>query len=140
VAGGRAAGKVDLVYYGTSYYDGTNPPDNYPVSAAWHVYLAQNLTAARSGGSFTQYEASPVNHLGGVCEGGVSCTGNRDLFDDFGVAASPVTGLVSIIYSADQYANTAPAPAAPGCTPSDTNSPRCDHTMIATQITGKGIF
>jgi hypothetical protein len=135
-----AAGKVDLVYYATSYYDGTNPPDNYPISAAWHVYLAQNLTATKSGGSFTQYEASPVNHLRGVCEGGISCTGNRDLFDDFGVAASPVTGLASIIYSDDQYANTALAPAAPGCTPSNNNSPSCDHTMIATQTGGKGIF
>ena len=79
-------------------------------------------------------------HYGGVCEGGISCTGNRDLYDDFGVAASPVTGMASIIYSVDQYTNTAASPPLPGCTPSNNNSPSCDHTSIATQTGGKGIF
>jgi len=134
------AGKIDLVYYGTSYYDGTNPPDDYPMKAAWYVYMAQNLTATTAGSSFTQLQASPVNHYGGVCEGGISCTGNRDLFDDFGVAASPVTGLASIIYSDDQYSNTAASPAPPGCKPKDSNSISCDHTSIATQTSGTGIF
>jgi hypothetical protein len=32
-----ANGKVDIVWYGTSYYDGTNPPDNCPNTAAWYV-------------------------------------------------------------------------------------------------------
>ena len=135
-----AAGKVDLVYYGTSYYDGVNPPDDYPMSAAWYVYMAQDLTATSARSSFAQYQASPINHYGGVCEGGVSCTGNRDLFDDFGVAASPVTGLASIIYSDDIYSNTAASPAGPFCTPSDNNTINCDHTSIATQTSGRGIF
>ncbi|TMK18309.1 MAG: exo-alpha-sialidase [Actinobacteria bacterium] len=135
-----ASGKVDLVYYGSSYFDGINPPDSYPDGAAWFVYIAQNLRATTPGSSFSQTQASPVVHYGGVCEGGISCTGNRDLYDDFGVAASPVTGMASIIYSDDQYSNTASAPAPPGCTPGRTNSPSCDHTMIAAQTAGKGIF
>ena len=110
------------------------------MKAAWYVYMAQNLTATTAGSSFTQLQASPVNHYGGVCEGGISCTGNRDLFDDFGVAASPVTGLASIIYSDDQYSNTAASPAPPGCKPKDSNSISCDHTSIATQTSGSGIF
>jgi hypothetical protein len=65
-----------------------------------------------------------VNHRGGVCEEGVSCTGNRDLYDDFGVAASPRTGLASIVYSDDQPSNTAGD----------------DHTSIATQLSGPGIY
>src|SRR6266480_1118258 len=73
-------------------------------------------------------------------EGGISCTGNRDLYDDFGVAASPTTGLASIIYSNDQYVNTSNEPAAPGCTSSTTNTGSCDHTDIATQTSGPGIF
>ena len=32
------AGRFDVVYYGTSYYDATNPPDSYPMSATWYVY------------------------------------------------------------------------------------------------------
>lgn len=138
VAGG--AGKLDIVWYGTAYYDGVNPPDNYPLKATWYVYFAQDLLAATPGSTFTQVRATPVVHRGGVCEGGILCTGNRDLFDDFGVAASPKTGLASIVYSDDQYTNTASSPPQPGCTPAASNTSACDHTSVATQVSGAGIF
>src|SRR2546430_1982369 len=116
-------GQLNIVWYGTSLYDGTTAPDNYPASAAWYGFFAQNVNAAAVGSTFTQVAATPVIHLGGVCEGGISCTGNRDLFDDFGIAVSPTTGLASITYSDDQ----------PGNTGSD------DHTAIATQTAGPTI-
>src|SRR5712691_5950688 len=130
------AGHIDIVYYGTSYYDGTNPPDNYPSSAAWYVYMAQNLSATTSGSKFTQVQATPIVHHGGVCEGGVTCTGNRDLYDDFGVAVdrysgSSAYGFASIVYSDDQYINDANDPPASGCTAGTTNTGSCDHTSIA---------
>ncbi|GAC1542932.1 MAG: hypothetical protein NVS3B12_31260 [Acidimicrobiales bacterium] len=131
------AGKLDVVWYGTSFYSPGVTPDNYPSSAAWNVYFAQNLAATTPGSSFTQTIASPVNHYGGVCESGVGCTGNRDLYDDFGVAASPITGLASIIYSDDQASQT---PSDPGCTAAQNNTAACDHTAIATQTGGSGIF
>ncbi|HKC41971.1 MAG TPA: hypothetical protein VKC15_20675, partial [Gemmatimonadales bacterium] len=34
-------GFLNIVWYGTPYFDGTTAPDNYPASAAWSVYLAQ---------------------------------------------------------------------------------------------------
>jgi hypothetical protein len=131
-------GKLDVVYYQTPYYDGANTPDNYPNSAAWTVGFAQNLTALTPGSAWSRQTASPTNHFGGVCESGVTCTGNRDLFDDFGVAASPTTGLASIIYSDDQYHPNAPNTS--GCDTSTSNSSSCDHTAIATQTSGTGIF
>ena len=82
--------------------------------------------------------ASPVNHYGGVCESGVTCTGNRDLYDDFGVAASPTTGLASIIYSNDQYDPNGPNSS--GCDASTNTTSSCDHTAIATQTQGSSIF
>ena len=118
-----ASGQLDVVWYGTSYYDGTSAPDQYPASAAWYVYFAQNLNAATPGSTFTQAAATPVIHFGGVCEGGISCNGNRDLFDDFGVAVSPTTGLASIVFSDDQPGNDSPS----------------DHTAIATQTAGTAI-
>jgi hypothetical protein len=131
------AGKLDVVYYGTSYYDGVVPPDNYPSSAAWYAYFAQNLDALSPRGRFTQVRATPVVHYGAVCESGIGCSGNRDLYDDFGVAASPLTGMASIAYDDDQYdARTA----APGCTEEWSNTPRCVHTGVATQTGGRGIF
>jgi len=116
-------GQLNIVWYGTSFYDGTTAPDNYPASAAWYVFFAQNLNAAVAGSAFTQAAATPIIHYGGVCESGVGCTGNRDLFDDFGVAVNPTTGLASIAYSDDQPGNTGSA----------------DHTAIATQTVGPKI-
>ncbi len=133
-------GTLDVVWYGTSFFDGVTIPDNYPMSAAWFVFFAQNLQATTPGSSFAQVIASPVVHFGGVCESGATCTGNRDLFDDFGVAASPVTGLASIVYSDDQFTNTAGEPPQPGCTPARTNTIFCDRTNAATQVSGSGII
>jgi hypothetical protein len=132
------AGKLDVVYYQTPYSDGTSTPDNYPSSAAWTVGFAQNINALTTGSAWSLQTASPVNHYGGVCESGVTCTGNRDLFDDFGVAASPTTGLASIIYSDNQYDPAGPNTA--GCDATTNNSSSCGHTAIATQATGTGIF
>src|SRR5436309_1875548 len=72
-------GQLNIVWYGTSFYDGTTAPDNYPASAAWYVFFAQNLNAAATGSTFTQAAATPIIHYGGVCESGGGCTGNRDL-------------------------------------------------------------
>jgi len=132
------AGKLDVVYYQTPYYDGINTPDNYPNTAAWTVGFAQNLNALTPGSSWARQSASQTNHFGGVCESGVTCTGNRDLFDDFGVAASPTTGLASIIYSDDQYDPNGPNTS--GCDSTTNNSSSCDHTAIATKTAGNGIF
>ena len=93
-----------------AYYDGTTSPNNYPKTASWYVFFAQNLHTTASGSSFTQITATPIIHYGGVCENGVGCTGNRDLYDDFGVAVTPSTGFASIVYSDDQYTNDARDP------------------------------
>ncbi len=134
-----SAGSLDVVWYGTSFFDGVNAPGTYPMSVAWYVFFAQNLKATTSGSSFTQVIASPIVHFGGVCEGGVLCTGNRDLFDDFGISASPVTGLASIVYSDDQFTNSTAEPTGPFCSPNQTNTLNCDRTNIATQVSGPGI-
>ncbi len=132
------AGKLDVVYYGTSYYDARTSPDSYPTSAVWYAYFAQSLDADTRHGRFTQVQATPIVHRGGVCENGIGCTGNRDLFDDFGVAASPATGRASIAYTDDQY--VADEMHSPNCTPQWSNTLRCDHTSVATQTGGPGIF
>ena len=99
-----------------------------------------------TGSSFTTVQASGIVHYGGVCEGGVACTApaNRDLLDDFGVAASPTTGLATIIYTSDQYMNTAAEPArtqgSTTCNASTSNSAECSHTDIALQTGGSGVI
>ena len=141
-----SAGKVDVVWYGTS----TQPtqtagagdhPDSYPSTATWYVYFAQNLNAISAPTAWTQVQASPIIHFGAVCEGGISCSGNRDLYDDFGVAIRPTTGLASITYSDDQFDqyNQNVGSAENTCTAGLNNSGSCDHTSIATQTSGAGV-
>jgi hypothetical protein len=138
------AGRIDLVYYKTPFLaNATYPnPSNFPTSAAWTVGFAQNLSATTAGSTFTETTPTPVIHDGAVCQGGAGCTGNRDLFDDFGVTASPTTGFASIVYSDDQFVTGDPNSVnSPSCTgPSLNNSASCDHTAIAMQTGGTAIF
>jgi hypothetical protein len=134
------SGKIDLVYYQAVGYSGN--PEVAPLSVAWKVVMAQSVSAASSAPGFTYTTANPVVHHGGVCEGGALCTGNRDLYDDFGVEASPTTGFASIIYSDDQYQNDAnhKPNATFNCTAAGTDTSTCQHTNVATQTAGTRIF
>ncbi|HEX9515546.1 MAG TPA: hypothetical protein VF940_05145 [Streptosporangiaceae bacterium] len=141
------SGAVDVVFYGTpaaaNYQTcgqaGTYTCDNEP----WSVFFSQNLNVL-GGGTWTQSKATPVVHYGGVCQGGVTCSSsgndNRDLFDDFGVAASPVTGMASITYSDDQYADNSGTANSGECTQAQNNTSPCDHTDYAAQTSGPGIY
>jgi hypothetical protein len=80
---------VDLVYYG-SPTSGNNQ--------TWYVYFAQNTAGTTTGWGGPQ-QLMPV-HTGGVCEGGVSCNGGRQLLDDFGVDTDQA-GWAHIAYSHD---------------------------------------
>src|SRR2546428_9349599 len=111
------------------------------MSEPWSVSSAKTPKATTNPANFTQVAATPIIHYGGVCESGVTCTGNRDLYDDFGVAASPKTGLASIVYSDDQYRSDSNRYAPTDfCTKADNNTPNCDHTSFATQTGGGRIF
>ncbi len=81
---------VDLVYYGTA--DATGP------AMTWSVYFQQNAAATSSG--WGTPSAVVAVHKGDVCEGGISCTTGRQLFDDFGVDTDS-TGYAHIAYSHD---------------------------------------
>jgi hypothetical protein len=78
----------DLVYYGATG-SGSNQ--------TWYVYFAQNTKQSVTGWKTSQL--MPV-HTGQVCEGGVSCTGGRQLFDDFAVDTDQA-GWAHIAYSHD---------------------------------------
>ena len=134
------AGKIDLVYYQATGYSGN--PETAAATVAWKVVMAQSLAAASPLPSFGYTTVNSVVHHGGVCEGGALCTGNRDLFDDFGVKASPTTGLASVVYSDDQYQNDASHRPNPvnGCTSANNDASACDHTNMATQTGGTAIY
>jgi len=106
-------GHVDIAFYGTTTAGDTNdrtalgtPGD--PAAAPWRLYLARS---ADGGGSFTQYALGGVIHTGELCTQGAACKadGDRNLYDDFGVAVSPTTGLTTIAFDADEPPTGAPA-------------------------------
>ncbi len=78
----------DLVYYGAT---GTG------TSQVWYVYFAQNPKQSVTG--WTTKRLMPV-HQGPVCEGGINCTGGRQLYDDFAVDTDQA-GWAHIAYSHD---------------------------------------
>jgi hypothetical protein len=106
IAGG-GRGTIELAWYGTDRSGASNDPSvmgapGSSTGAAWQVYSARSTDF---GQTFTQTVATGVVHRGQVCTGGDSCddtSGERDLFDDFGLAVSPTTGCSSIAYDSDQ--------------------------------------
>jgi hypothetical protein len=83
-----ATGGEDLVYYGAA---GSNGP--------WYVYFAQNLSLTNPG-NWSRTPVLPV-HSGPVCEQGFTCSGDRQLLDDFGVDVDFQSGWAHIAYSHD---------------------------------------
>jgi hypothetical protein len=81
---------VDLVYYGTA--------DATSATMTWSVEFQQNPTSAASG--WGTPGAVVAVHRGDVCEGGISCTGGRNLFDDFGIDTDSA-GYAHVVYSHD---------------------------------------
>jgi hypothetical protein len=80
---------VDLVYYGEIGSGSTG---------TWYVEMAQNPTSTVTGWG-TPHAVVAV-HKGPVCEGGINCTGGRQLYDDFGIDTDPA-GWAHIAYSHD---------------------------------------
>ncbi|MGI8557523.1 MAG: hypothetical protein ACR2ND_04310 [Solirubrobacteraceae bacterium] len=81
---------VDLVYYGSPTPAGGNQ--------TFFVYFAQNPTST-AGGWSTPEQLTAV-HAGSVCESGATCSGGRQLFDDFGLDTDS-QGWAHIAYSHD---------------------------------------
>jgi hypothetical protein len=79
---------VDLVYYGAPT----------KTNQLWHVYFAQDFAGTATG--FGTPQQLMAVHKGAVCEGGVSCTTGRQLFDDFGVDTDS-SGWAHIAFSQD---------------------------------------
>jgi hypothetical protein len=79
---------VDLVYYGS-------PTTS---NQTWYVYFAQNTAGSPSGWGTAQQLMSV--HQGSVCESGATCSGGRQLFDDFGVDTDN-SGWAHIAFSHD---------------------------------------
>ena len=88
------AGKVDVVYYGTTASSKDDP------AAVWNTYMAQTTD---DGSHFVQTTVSAhANHVGVICTFGTGCArGTRNLLDLFEVAINLQSGKAAIIFTDD---------------------------------------
>ena len=106
-----APGQVEIAWYGSPTAGDSNDTKamglpGKPGAADWYVFIDQSTD---SGKTLTETQVTDLIHTGILCTQGGNCTvtnGDRDLYDDFGIAISPTTGLASIAYSDDQPGNT----------------------------------
>jgi hypothetical protein len=105
-AAGGSAGVVKVAYYGTTVAGDVNDPvamgtPGAPGAAQWTVQVA---TSTNYGKGFSVAAATYTVHTGVLCTEGDNCSiaNSRDLYDDFGAAISPATGILSVAYTSDQ--------------------------------------
>lgn len=95
IAGG-AAGSVDISWWGTT---ASNPNDP---NAQWNVFSAQSRNATSAVPTFSQTTATPVIHVGPICNQGLACaSGTRNLAEYFGTDVG-LNGESLIVYPDDK--------------------------------------
>jgi hypothetical protein len=135
VAGDR--GRLAVVYAKTPYSNGDQPGDSFPVGAVWWVALAETTRALRDG-VFHEHRASPPIHYGGLCAVGPGCGADDHLNGVLAASADLATGLVTALYTSDQF--DPQAPGAPGCGAEGANTGACVHAMATVQTSGTRIL
>jgi hypothetical protein len=111
-------GNVDIVWYGTTATGEPNgvcgtftsqhpctdgfPDYTDPSAPAWHVYLAQTLTALAAGPRFRQVLVDKaVTHYGRICTNGLVCgSSDRSLLDFISVGVD-CNGLAHVAYGSN---------------------------------------
>lgn len=103
-------GIVDIAYYATTTAGDSNDQTamgapGSPSSAQWHLYWQSSPNHGAT--LTTPQQVTTTNHTGVLCTMGSACSvaGSRNLYDDFGVTISPVTGNATIAFDADQPFN-----------------------------------
>ena len=93
-AGG--AGSVDIAWWGTSAASAND------TSAQWQVFMAQSRNATSVIPTITQTAATPVIHVGPICNQGLACaSGTRNLAEYFATDVG-LNGEALIVYPDDK--------------------------------------
>ncbi len=119
-------GQVDLVYYqsntglnsNVAFVDSSgnacDPNDTEancngtgkPNPSVWNTYFGQSQNALNTGSNFKNVQITDhPNHIGQICTGGLSCSGDRDLLDFFTVDLDHL-GAANVIWADDNTTRT----------------------------------
>lgn len=89
-------GIADVVFYGAN---APTAGDFGNAADVWNVYMAQTTDRGKTWSISTASDHS--NHTGGICMGGIGCSGGRTLLDFFQVSIDPTNGAADIAYTDD---------------------------------------
>ncbi len=93
---GGGAGSVDIAWWGTSAGNANDP------NAQWNVFSAQSRNATSAVPTITQTAATPVIHVGPICNQGLACaSGTRNLAEYFAIDVG-LNGESLIVYPDDK--------------------------------------
>jgi hypothetical protein len=93
---GGGAGSVDIAWWGTSAGNANDP------NAQWNVFAAQSRNATAAVPTITQTAATPVIHVGPICNQGLACaSGTRNLAEYFATDVG-LNGESLIVYPDDK--------------------------------------
>ncbi|HEY1526433.1 MAG TPA: sialidase family protein [Candidatus Angelobacter sp.] len=99
IAGGGAGG-VNIAWWGTSAGNANDP------NAQWNVFSAQSRNATSAVPTFNQTTATPVIHLGPICNQGLACaSGTRNLAEYFATDVG-LNGESLIVYPDDKNSSS----------------------------------
>lgn len=97
---GGGAGSVDITWWGTS---ASNANDS---TAQWNVFSAQSRNATSAVPTFNQTTATPVIHVGPICNQGLACaSGTRNLAEYFATDIG-LNGESLIVYPDDKNSSS----------------------------------
>jgi hypothetical protein len=93
---GGTAGRVNIMWWGTSASDNNDPTAN------WKVIMAQSQNALANVPTFTQKALSGVMHTGAICTNGLGCaSGTRNLAEYF-AHTTYLDGNAVVVYPDDK--------------------------------------
>jgi hypothetical protein len=99
IAGG-GAGSVNITWWGTSAGNANDP------TAQWNVFSAQSRNATSAVPTFNQTTATPVIHVGPICNQGLACaSGTRNLAEYFATDIG-LNGESLIVYPDDKNSSS----------------------------------
>jgi hypothetical protein len=97
---GGGPGSVDIAWWGTSAGNANDP------TAQWNVFAAQSRNATAAIPTITQTAATPVIHVGPICNQGLACaSGTRNLAEYFAIDVDS-NGESLIVYPDDKNSSS----------------------------------
>ncbi len=97
---GGSAGSVDIAWWGTSAGNANDP------TAQWNVFSVQSRNATSAVPTFNQTTATPVIHVGPICNQGLACANSTRKLAEYFATDIGLNGESLIVYPDDKNSSS----------------------------------